>query len=108
MLKVHNTLTGKKEKFEPLQPGKVKFYVCGLTVQNYSHLGHIRSAINYDVIRRYLEYRGYDVTYVQNFTDINEKIVARARKEGLTPESLARKYTEAYLADIDALNIKRA
>ena len=75
MIKVYNTLTGNKEEFKTVHEGKVNIYVCGLTVQNYSHLGHIRSAINYDVIRRYLEYKGYDVTYIQNFTDINEKII---------------------------------
>ena len=72
MLKVYNTLTGEKEKFETVEAGKVKMYVCGLTVQNYSHIGHIRSAINYDVIRRFLEYLGYEVDYISNFTDINE------------------------------------
>ncbi len=108
MIKVYNTLTGKKEEFKPLQEGKVNIYVCGLTVQNYSHLGHIRSAINYDVIRRYLEYKGYDVTYVQNFTDINEKIIKRAAEEGLTPMELADKYRKAYLEDIEKMNIKKA
>ncbi|MFW5996145.1 MAG: cysteine--tRNA ligase [Halanaerobiaceae bacterium] len=108
MIRVYNTLTGKKEKFEPFEPGKVKMYICGLTVQNYSHLGHIRSAINYDVIRRYLEYSGYEVFTIQNFTDINEKIVVRAGEEGLTPAALAEKYTRAYLDDIEALNIMDA
>lgn len=108
MLKIYNTLSRQKETFLPLEEGKVGIYVCGLTVQNYSHIGHIRSAVAYDVIRRYLEYRGYDVTYVQNFTDINEKIVERAREEGLTAEELAEKYTQAYLEDIEQLNVKRA
>ncbi|MFW6381485.1 MAG: class I tRNA ligase family protein, partial [Bacillota bacterium] len=108
MVRVYNTLSGKKEEFRPFESGKVKMYVCGLTVQNYSHIGHIRGAINYDVIRRYLEYKGYEVYQIQNFTDVNEKIVSRAREEGLTPEELADKYTEAYLEDIDNLNIKRA
>ncbi len=108
MLKVYNTLTREKEEFKTIEPDKVKMYVCGLTVQNYSHLGHIRSAINYDVIRRYLEYKGYKVDYIQNFTDVNEKIVARAEEEGLTPEALADKYTKAYLDDISRLNIKKA
>ncbi|MFW5991887.1 MAG: cysteine--tRNA ligase [Halanaerobiaceae bacterium] len=108
MLRVYNTLTREKEEFVPLTERKVGMYVCGLTVQNYSHLGHIRSAINYDVIRRYLEYKGYEVVYVQNFTDINEKIVNRAREEGLTPEELADKYTKAYLEDIESLNIRPA
>jgi len=108
MLKVYNTLTNQKEKFETVEPGRVKMYVCGLTVQNYSHIGHIRSAINYDVIRRYLEYLNYDVDYISNFTDINEKIVKRAEEEGMTPEGLADKYANAFLEDIRDFNIKAA
>jgi len=108
MLKVYNTLTGKKEKFETEEAGKVKMYVCGLTVQNYSHIGHIRSAINYDVIRRFLEYLGYEVDYISNFTDINEKIVKRAEEEDLTPAELADKYANAFLEDIREFNIKAA
>jgi len=108
MLKVYNTLTGKKEKFETEEAGKVKMYVCGLTVQNYSHIGHIRSAINYDVVRRFLEYLGYQVDYISNFTDINEKIVKRAAEEGLTPAELADKYANAFLEDIREFNIKAA
>ncbi|SIR59308.1 cysteine--tRNA ligase [Halanaerobium kushneri] len=108
MLKVYNTLTGEKEKFETVEAGKVKMYVCGLTVQNYSHIGHIRSAINYDVIRRFLEYSGYEVDYISNFTDINEKIVKRAEEEGLTPSELADKYANAFLEDIREFNIKAA
>lgn len=108
MIKVYNTLTGEKEKFETVEAGKVKMYVCGLTVQNYSHIGHIRSAINYDVIRRFLEYLGYQVDYISNFTDINEKIVKRAAEEGLTPEELADKYANAFLEDIREFNIKPA
>ena len=108
MLKVYNTLTGEKEKFETEEAGKVKMYVCGLTVQNYSHIGHIRSAINYDVIRRFLEYLGYQVDYISNFTDINEKIVKRAEEEGLNPSELADKYANAFLEDLREFNIKAA
>ena len=108
MLEVYNTLTGKREEFKPHNPGEVNMYVCGLTVQNFSHIGHIRSAINYDVMRRYLEYKGYDVNYIQNFTDINEKIVRRAQEEELTPEELSHKYETAYLEDTDSLNLERA
>ncbi len=108
MLRVYNTLTKGKEDFKTIKENRVMMYVCGLTVQNYSHLGHIRSAVNYDVIRRYLEYKGYGVTYVQNFTDINEKIVARAKEEGMTTAELAEKYTGAYLDDIEKLNVRRA
>ncbi|MFP4021625.1 MAG: cysteine--tRNA ligase [Halanaerobium sp.] len=107
-MKVYNTLTGEKEKFETVEAGKVKMYVCGLTVQNYSHIGHIRSAINYDVIRRFLEYLGYEVDYISNFTDINEKIVKRAAEEDLSPAELADKYANAFLEDIREFNIKAA
>jgi len=108
MLKVYNTLSREKEVFEPVKEGLVKMYVCGLTVQNYSHIGHIRSAINYDVIRRYLEYLGFEVQYISNFTDINEKIVLRAEEEGVEPEELADKYAKAFLEDIKELNIRPA
>jgi cysteinyl-tRNA synthetase len=108
VLKVYNTLTGEKEEFISIEEGKVGMYVCGLTVQNYSHIGHTRSAINYDVIKRYLEYKGYDVLHIQNFTDVNEKIVARAKEENMQPFELAEKYTKAYMEDIDNLNIKKA
>ena len=108
MLKVYNTLTGEREKFTPENLGIVNMYVCGLTVQNYSHIGHVRSAINYDVIRRYLEYKGYEVNYVQNFTDINKKIVRRALEEEMSSEELAEKYKKAYLEDLKNLNVKKA
>ncbi|MGM0414470.1 MAG: cysteine--tRNA ligase, partial [Bacillota bacterium] len=105
-MKVYNTITGQKEEFITQEPGEVKMYVCGLTVQNYSHIGHIRGAINYDVIRRYLRHKGYDVSYIQNFTDINEKIVKRAEEEGLAPMELADKYSKAYINDLKNLNVE--
>lgn len=108
MLKVYNTLTRKKEKFIPVEDKTVRIYVCGLTVQNYSHLGHIRGVINYDVIRKYLDYEGYDVTYISNFTDVNEKIIARAELEEMKPMALAYKYSQAFLEDLENLNIKKA
>jgi cysteinyl-tRNA synthetase len=108
ILKVYNTLNREKEKFETVDEGKVRMYVCGLTVQNYSHLGHVRGAINYDVIRRYLEYKGYEVTYISNFTDVNEKIIARAELEDMKPEALAEKYSKAFLEDLKNLNIIKA
>ena len=108
MLKVYNTLTREKEKFEPVEKDKVKMYVCGLTVQNYSHLGHMRGVINYDVIRNYLEYKGYEVKYISNFTDINEKIIARAELENMQPMALAYKYSQAFLEDLENLNIRKA
>lgn len=108
MIKVYNTLTGEKEEFKPVEKNKVKMYVCGLTVQNYSHIGHIRSVINYDVIRRFLEYLGYQVDYISNFTDINEKIVQRAAEEDLEPAALANKYANAFLEDLREFNVKPA
>ncbi len=108
MIRLYNTMTREKEEFIPVEPNKVKMYVCGLTVQNYSHVGHIRSAVNYDVIRKYLEYKGYQVEYISNFTDINEKIVARAEEENMTPTELAQKYEAAFLDDIAAMNIRPA
>ncbi len=105
-MKVYNSLTGKKEEFIPHVEGEVRMYVCGLTVQNYSHLGHVRGAINYDVFRRYLRYKGFTVKYIQNFTDINEKIVARAEEEGLKPQELADKYADSYIEDLKSLNVE--
>ena len=105
-MKVYNTITGQKEEFTTQEPGEVKMYVCGLTVQNYSHIGHVRGAINYDVIRRYLRHKGYDVSYIQNFTDINEKIVKRAEEEEMAPMELADKYSKAYINDLKSLNVE--
>lgn len=107
-LKVYNTMTRKKEVFEPLVPGKVTFYVCGPTVYNYIHIGNARSAVAFDVIRRYLEFRGYDVTYVSNFTDVDDKIIRAAQAEGMTPKELSDKYIQAFLEDTSAINIKPA
>ncbi len=79
MLKIYNTLTGKKEPFEPIAPKTVRMYVCGVTVYDYCHIGHARSALVFDVLRRYLEYSGYTVTFVKNFTDVDDKIIKRAQ-----------------------------
>ena len=107
-IQVYNTLTRKKEDFEPLEPGKVKIYVCGPTVYNLFHIGNARTFIVFDTVRRYLEYRGYEVTYVQNFTDVDDKIIKRGREEGISAQELAEKYVEAYFADADALGVRRA
>jgi cysteinyl-tRNA synthetase len=107
-LTLYNTLTRTKQAFTPLEPGKVRMYCCGVTVYDYSHLGHARSSINWDTIRRYLEWRGYAVTYVQNFTDIDDKILNRARTEGSSMAAVSEKYIAAYLEDMDRLNVKRA
>jgi cysteinyl-tRNA synthetase len=107
-IQVYNTLTRRKEPFEPLEPGKVKMYVCGPTVYNYFHIGNARPFVVFDTIRRYLIYSGYEVTYVQNFTDVDDKIIKRGHEEGLTPQQVADKYVEAYFADADALGVMRA
>lgn len=107
-LKLYNTLTRRKESFEPLEPGKVRMYCCGVTVYDYCHLGHARSYIVWDTIRRYLSWRGYDVHYVQNFTDIDDKIIRRSHEEGLPWQAITHKYIAAYQEDMDRLNIKPA
>ncbi|MEW6408605.1 MAG: cysteine--tRNA ligase [Nitrospirota bacterium] len=108
MIKIFNTLTGKKEEFKSVTPKKVKMYVCGVTVYDYCHLGHARGAVVFDVIRRYLIYKGYDVKYVRNFTDIDDKIINRAREEGVSAWDIARRFTEEYRRDMDALGVERA
>ncbi|MCC0784857.1 cysteine--tRNA ligase [Clostridioides sp. ES-S-0108-01] len=107
-MKVYNTLTRTKEEFVPIEEGKVKMYVCGPTVYNYIHIGNARPFIIFDTLRRYLEYRGYDVTYVQNFTDVDDKIINRSHEEGISPEEVATKYIKEYFVDCDGLGIKRA
>lgn len=107
-MKLYNTLTRKKEEFKPIEEGKVKMYVCGPTVYNFFHIGNARPFIIFDTFRRYLEYRGYEVTYVQNFTDVDDKIINRANEEGITPFEVADKYIEEYFKDADGLGIKRA
>lgn len=107
-MKVFNTLTRKKEEFKPLVAGKVSMYVCGPTVYNYIHIGNARSVIAFDTIRRYFEYRGYDVNYVSNFTDVDDKMINEARKEHTTVEKLAERYIEAFMEDTEALNIEPA
>ncbi|GAA3644026.1 cysteine--tRNA ligase [Asaccharospora irregularis] len=107
-MKLYNTLTRTKEEFVPLEEGKVKMYVCGPTVYNYIHIGNARPFIIFDTLRRYFEYRGYDVTYVQNFTDVDDKIIKRGHEEGISPEEVASKYINEYFVDCDGLGIKRA
>ena len=107
-LSLYNTLTRRKELFEPLEPGKVKMYYCGVTVYDYCHLGHARACIIWDVARRYLRWRGYEVRYVQNFTDIDDKILNRAKKEGSSMEVVAEHYIQAYFEDMARLNVMEA
>jgi cysteinyl-tRNA synthetase len=107
-IRITNTLTGQKEPFETLEPGKVKMYVCGPTVYDKAHIGHAMSAMVFDVIRRYLEYRGYKVVHAQNFTDIDDKIINRAAELGIKPEQLAEDLIQEWLAQTAALHIKPA
>ncbi|MBP1757613.1 MAG: cysS [Firmicutes bacterium] len=108
MIRIFNTQTRSKEELQTIEAGKVKMYVCGPTVYNFFHLGNARPFITYDTFRRFLEYRGYDVAYVQNFTDIDDKMINRAREEGITVRELADRYIAEYFRDADGLNIRRA
>lgn len=107
-MKVFNSLTRTKEEFIPLEEGKVKMYVCGPTVYNFFHIGNGRTFIVFDTIRRYLEYRGYEVEFIQNFTDIDDKMINRANEENTTVQEVGDKYIKEYYQDADGLNIKRA
>jgi cysteinyl-tRNA synthetase len=106
-VKVYNTLSAREEEFVP-QGDVVKMYVCGVTPYAECHLGHAMSYVVFDMVRRYLEFRGYRVKYVQNFTDIDDKIINRAQQAGVTPAELAQKFTAQYFADMDRLNVRRA
>lgn len=108
MIKIYNTLTRQKETFKPLEAGKVKMYVCGPTVYNYIHIGNARSSIAFDTIRRYFEYRGYEVNYVSNFTDVDDKIIKAAKEMQITAPEVAQRFIDAFKADTHALNIKEA
>ncbi|MBF2067955.1 MAG: cysteine--tRNA ligase [Calothrix sp. C42_A2020_038] len=107
-LTVYNTLTRRQEPFETVEPGKVKMYCCGVTVYDHCHLGHARSYIVWDVVRRYLQWRGYQVRYIQNFTDIDDKILNRAREQGSTMEAVSNRFIDAYFEDIRRLNVMDA
>lgn len=107
-LKLYNTLTRKKEDFVPIEPRKVKMYSCGPTVYNYFHIGNARPFIIFDTLRRYLEYRGYEVDFVQNFTDIDDKMIKRANEEGITVKELADRFIGEYFTDAHGLGIKEA
>jgi cysteinyl-tRNA synthetase len=107
-LNLYNTLTNKKEEFKPLEQGKIKIYCCGITAYDYCHLGHGRTCLVWDVVRRYLQWKGYDVRYIQNFTDIDDKILNRAKNENTTMEAIAERFINAYFEDMEKLNIKKA
>ncbi len=106
-MKIYNTLTCKKEEFVPLSPGRATIYACGVTVYDHCHIGHARSAVVFDIMRRYLNYRGLDVLYVRNFTDIDDKIINRAKQEGVSWDEVAKKYTDEYYRDMDRLGVGR-
>ncbi len=108
MLRIYNTLTGNKEIFEPMVPGCVGMYVCGVTVYDVCHIGHARSALVFDVVRRYLEYSGFKVSFVKNFTDIDDKIIARAQQDGVDWKYVAGKYIEEYYRDMELLGVRNA
>ncbi len=107
-MKVYNTLTRRKEELNPITPGEVKIYACGPTVYNYIHIGNARPLCVFDVLRRYLEYRGYKVYFVQNFTDIDDKIIRRANEEGLTFSEVSEKYIKEFWVDAKGMNIREA
>jgi cysteinyl-tRNA synthetase len=107
-LKIYNTLTKKKEDFITLEKGKVKMYVCGMTVYSDAHIGHARTYFAFDIIRRYLKYKGYDVFYVQNITDVDDKIINAAKRDGKNALEYSKKFTDKCLGDLDKLGIKRA
>jgi cysteinyl-tRNA synthetase len=108
MLQIHNSLTGRKETFQPLEPGKVRMYVCGMTVYDYCHLGHARMLIVFDVVRRHLLASGYDVTFVRNITDIDDKIIQRANENGEPMQALTERFIRAYHEDCEALGVALA
>ncbi|WP_390405193.1 cysteine--tRNA ligase [Lacticaseibacillus jixiensis] len=107
-MQLYNTLTRRKEEFKPITAGRVTMYVCGPTVYNYIHIGNARSAIAFDTIRRYFEYRGYQVDYVSNFTDVDDKIINAAKAEGVPPLELAQRFIDAFMADTKAIGIEPA
>lgn len=108
MLKVYNTMTRQKEEFKPLKPGEVSIYCCGVTPYNHPHIGNARPFVTWDVIRRYFTKRGYKVHYIQNFTDVDDKIIAAANKEGVTWKDISDRYIKAYFEAMDALNVRHA
>ena len=107
-MRIYNTLSRRKEEFKPLEEGKVKMYVCGPTVYNLIHIGNARPMIVFDTVRRYLEYKGYDVNYVSNFTDVDDKIIKKANEEGVSAEEISTRYIAECKKDMEGMNIKPA
>lgn len=108
MIKIYNTLSGKKEELQTIEPGKVRMYVCGPTVYNLIHIGNARPMIVFDTVRRYMEYKGYEVNYVSNFTDVDDKIIKKAIEEGVEASVISERYIEECRKDMEALNVKPA
>ncbi|WEV45489.1 cysteine--tRNA ligase [Streptococcaceae bacterium ESL0687] len=108
MIKLYNTMTREKEEFKPLEDGKVKMYVCGPTVYNYIHIGNARSVVAFDTIRKYLEYRGFEVDYISNFTDVDDKIINAAREAGIDIKDLTDNFIDAFFKDVASLGVKKA
>ncbi len=106
-IRIHNTLSGKKELLQPIEPGHVKLYVCGITSYDYCHIGHARSALVFDMISKYLRFRGYKVTFIRNFTDIDDKIIARAGEQNISCKELAERFIAEFYTDMDGLQIER-
>ncbi|MEG2938092.1 MAG: class I tRNA ligase family protein, partial [Vagococcus sp.] len=106
MMKIYNTMTRQKEEFKTIEPGKVRMYLCGPTVYNYIHVGNARSTVAFDTVRRYLEYKGYEVNYVSNFTDVDDRIINQAIEEGVSTKEIADKYIDAFTEDTGKLNVK--
>ena len=106
-MQIFNTMTRRKEEFVPQTPGEYRIYVCGPTVYNYIHMGNARPLVVFDTLRRYLEYRGNKVIFVSNITDIDDKLINRAKEEGVSMAEVARHYADEYLKDADGLNVKR-
>ena len=107
-MKLYNTLTKKKEEFVPLQEGKVTMYVCGPTVYNFIHIGNARPMIVFDTARRYMEYKGYEVNYVSNFTDVDDKIIKKSIEEGVSAEEVSERYIKECKKDMADMNVKPA
>ena len=107
-MKIYNTLTRKKEEFVPIEEGKVKMYVCGPTVYNFIHIGNARPMIVFDTVRRYMEYRGYEVHFVSNFTDVDDKIIKKAVEEGVDSSEISTRFIAECKADMKALNVREA
>ncbi len=107
-MKLYNTMSKKKEEFEPLEEGKVKMYVCGPTVYNFIHIGNARPMIVFDTVRRYFEYKGYDVDFVSNFTDVDDKIIKKAMEESISADEVSKRYIAECKKDMEAMNVRPA